>query len=167
MAGFSDADDIVGIQTLEGLMVAKLGDWIIKGVKGEFYPCKPDIFESTYDKEPNVINNLEVNLSMEFQQFIRKPFVVEALEITRENIHELSDMIGTFGEDETGPFIQADPDKVPTVTRVTPGYWVTKMGRNIRCYSPKVFDEQFIQNTPELQAVLGDIEDGKVKASRG
>jgi hypothetical protein len=39
----------VAIQTLEGRMRADLDDWIIKGVKGEFYPCKPDIFEATYD----------------------------------------------------------------------------------------------------------------------
>ena len=37
------------IPTLEGVMEASEGDWIIKGVKGEFYPCKPDIFEQTYD----------------------------------------------------------------------------------------------------------------------
>lgn len=37
------------IRTLEGLMSAFLGDWIIKGVNGEFYPCKPDIFEKTYE----------------------------------------------------------------------------------------------------------------------
>lgn len=37
------------IQTLEGDHTATLGDWIIKGVKGEFYPCKPDIFEATYE----------------------------------------------------------------------------------------------------------------------
>jgi hypothetical protein len=37
------------IPTLEGNHVAKHGDWIIKGVKGEFYPCKPDIFEATYE----------------------------------------------------------------------------------------------------------------------
>jgi len=36
------------IPTLEGMMIASPGDWIIKGVKGEFYPCKPDIFEATY-----------------------------------------------------------------------------------------------------------------------
>jgi len=41
---------IITIQTLEGKMTAELGDWIIKGVKGEFYPCKPDIFEATYEK---------------------------------------------------------------------------------------------------------------------
>ena len=37
------------IHTLEGYLTASVGDWIIKGVKGEFYPCKPDIFEATYD----------------------------------------------------------------------------------------------------------------------
>jgi hypothetical protein len=37
------------ILTLEGNMRAEIGDWIIKGVSGELYPCKPDIFEATYD----------------------------------------------------------------------------------------------------------------------
>lgn len=40
------------IKTLEGVMQADEGDWIIKGVKGEFYPCKPDIFAATYDAVP-------------------------------------------------------------------------------------------------------------------
>ena len=38
------------IQTLEGEMTASINAYIIKGVKGEFYPCKPDIFEQTYEK---------------------------------------------------------------------------------------------------------------------
>lgn len=38
------------IDTLEGQMTAYNGDWIIKGVKGEFYPCKPDIFAATYEQ---------------------------------------------------------------------------------------------------------------------
>lgn len=37
------------IKTLEGDMWASFGDWIIKGVKSEIYPCKPDIFEATYE----------------------------------------------------------------------------------------------------------------------
>lgn len=37
------------IPTLEGLMIGTEGDWVIKGVKGELYPCKPDIFEATYE----------------------------------------------------------------------------------------------------------------------
>ena len=38
------------IYTLEGAMTVSDGDWIIKGVKGEFYPCKPDIFDATYER---------------------------------------------------------------------------------------------------------------------
>lgn len=51
----NDADDPesvsnrLWIPTLEGGHVASPGDWIIKGVKGEFYPCKPDIFDATYE----------------------------------------------------------------------------------------------------------------------
>ena len=37
------------IDTLEGTMEACPGDWVIKGVKGEFYPCKPDVFEASYE----------------------------------------------------------------------------------------------------------------------
>ena len=39
----------VAIYTLEGVMIARVGDWIITGVQGEKYPCKPDIFEQTYE----------------------------------------------------------------------------------------------------------------------
>jgi hypothetical protein len=42
-------DNIVYIKTLEGDMIASIGDYIIKGVNGEFYPCKPDIFKKTYE----------------------------------------------------------------------------------------------------------------------
>ena len=45
-AGFTHA---LEIRTLEGNMYAAPGDWIIRGVRGEFYPCKPDIFEATYE----------------------------------------------------------------------------------------------------------------------
>lgn len=48
------------IDTLEGRMTVKEGDWIIKGVEGEFYPCKPDIFEKTYEKVKIVEGSNEV-----------------------------------------------------------------------------------------------------------
>ena len=38
------------IPTLEGIMTATEGDWVIKGIMGELYPCKPDIFEATYEE---------------------------------------------------------------------------------------------------------------------
>ena len=50
-SGMIYAPGVVAIDTLEGTMWAEVGDWIIKGVAGEFYPCKPDIFSATYEPE--------------------------------------------------------------------------------------------------------------------
>jgi hypothetical protein len=49
--------DYLEIETLEGVHIASPGDYIIKGIKGEFYPCKPDIFEMTYKKVESEENN--------------------------------------------------------------------------------------------------------------
>jgi hypothetical protein len=45
-----NSNGTLAIHTLEGVMIAKLGDFIIRGVSGEIYPCKPDIFDKTYEK---------------------------------------------------------------------------------------------------------------------
>lgn len=47
--GIDPADGRMVIATLEGDMHVSLGDYVIRGVQGEFYPCKPDIFRATYD----------------------------------------------------------------------------------------------------------------------
>ena len=47
--GYTPGLGTIDIPTLEGVLVASPGDWIIRGVKGEFYPCKPDIFEAIYE----------------------------------------------------------------------------------------------------------------------
>lgn len=65
---FAINDGRLVVPTLEGDIYATIGDWIIKGVKGEFYPCKPDIFELTYEKIPNdneivLYNNVEPSAS--------------------------------------------------------------------------------------------------------
>ena len=49
MATDDEGKPILTIPTLEGPMTASCGDWIIKGVNGEYYPCKPDIFRKTYE----------------------------------------------------------------------------------------------------------------------
>jgi hypothetical protein len=46
---FTGEGGSVTIDTLEGRMTARVGDWVIQGVKGEYYPCKPEIFEATYE----------------------------------------------------------------------------------------------------------------------
>jgi len=48
MVRYTDVGTML-VKTLEGTMEARPGDWIIRGVKGELYPCRPDIFEATYD----------------------------------------------------------------------------------------------------------------------
>lgn len=55
-------DGALCISTLEGDMALRQGDWLIKGVKGEFYPCRADIFEQTYEQveEPGTLFGLEV-----------------------------------------------------------------------------------------------------------
>jgi hypothetical protein len=58
---FADGANTCIIPTLEGEHIATEGDWIIKGIKGEFYPCKPDIFELTYDAEPEKSSKTLIN----------------------------------------------------------------------------------------------------------
>jgi len=48
-SAYREVDHAIMIETREGTMRADRNDWIIKGVKGEFYPCKPDIFAATYE----------------------------------------------------------------------------------------------------------------------
>lgn len=147
-----------GKNGVQGGVPVPIGHFVVcyLGDKSDFWPLAPEAFESKYG--PRQTTEDDSDLSLEFQPYIRKPFTVEALEITRENIHEISELIGEFEEDESGPYITADPEKVPTVDRVTPGYWVTKMGRNVRCYSPRVFNEQFTKRTPLLDQALTEIE---------
>ena len=45
----ADRSDQIDVVTAEGTMLGDTGDWLIRGVKGELYPCKPDIFEATYE----------------------------------------------------------------------------------------------------------------------
>lgn len=88
---------------------------------------------------------------MDFTKFVRKPFTVEAVEVTKENIDEIAEHVGTLRQKEDGtPFIQVDRRLVPNIFRVYPGFWMTKMNDNIRCYSKRVFVEQFVENSEEI-----------------
>lgn len=89
---------------------------------------------------------------MEFVTFVRKPFVVQAVEVTEENIHEVAKYIGDVRDKEDGTkYILVDKRLVPNVSKVYPGFFMTKMGENVRCYSKKIFKEQFVPNSPEIQ----------------
>lgn len=64
------SDLSIVIPTLEGDMVAQKGDYIIKGIKGEFYPCKPDIFEETYEEVISIPKNQKLSISEVPKRFI-------------------------------------------------------------------------------------------------
>jgi len=90
---------------------------------------------------------------MDANTFIRRPFVVEAIRITPENIEELAPEVGTLEHKTDGtPYIKVDRNKVPAVFKVWVGYWLTRMNGNVRCYSSKVFKEQFTEATEEGMA---------------
>lgn len=96
---------------------------------------------------------------MDFTTFVRKPFVVEAVEITEDNIEEVAKYIGDIREREDGTkYILVDTRLVPNVERVYTGFFMTKMGENVRCYSKKIFREQFTEKTDEIQPWLDFME---------
>lgn len=81
---------------------------------------------------------------MEFTTFIRKPFVVQAIEITEKNINEVAEFIGTVRTKGDLTYIALDRRIVPNVSRAYIGWFLTILGDNYRCYAPKVFNDQFV-----------------------
>ena len=97
------------IETLEGKMQANIGDMIIKGVKGEFYPCKPDIFKANYDKadtdyrdrmrsEHYELNERANKLSSFFQTAIFGNLPDEKKELMREQLRVMREYLGILGK---------------------------------------------------------------------
>lgn len=92
---------------------------------------------------------------LEFNPFMRRPFTVDAIKVTKENIDEIAVYVGDVEEtDEGTPFIVVDPSLVPNVARVHVGYFVTKMGDYVRCYSPKVFHQQFVPMDADMEKFM-------------
>lgn len=90
-------------------------------------------------------------MTLEFTEFVRKPFVIEAVMVTEENIAEIAKHVGELEKLDNGEvFIRVDRRLVPNVFRVMPGYYMTRMGDHIRCYSKKVFTEQFVGMTEDI-----------------
>lgn len=79
----------------------------------------------------------------DFATFVRTPFVVRATKITPDNIEDVAKMIGEVRIKSGEKFIALDRRVVPNVSRAFVGWWVTVLNGNIRCYAPKVFEEQF------------------------
>lgn len=98
------------------------------------------------------------DFTVDFNSFVRKPFKVEAVEITTDNINEVAKLVGTLREKDDGsPYIQVDRRLVPNVYKVYPGFWMTRMGNNIRCYSSHIFQAQFVGVTEEIEGFLSHL----------
>lgn len=83
---------------------------------------------------------------MEFMRFIRKPFTVEAIQITEQNMREVAKLIGTVKTKEGVTFISLDRRIVPNVHRAFVGWYLTRLEDNYRVYAPKLFEAQFLES---------------------
>lgn len=90
-------------------------------------------------------------MDMVYETFVRKPFLVEAVEVTEENLEEIAKLVGELRTKDGKPFIQVNRNVVPGVVRVHPGYMMTRFGDNLRCYNKRVFASQFAPNTPAIE----------------
>lgn len=110
---------------------------------------------------------------MNYQTYVRKPFNILAMEVTLDNLDEVAELIGTVKEENGKRFIQVDkkdPDGkpiVPTVFRVYPGFWLTKIGKNIRCYKKSAFNAQFTKSTPDIEEWVEFMNGGRKRQKAG
>lgn len=85
---------------------------------------------------------------MEFKPYTRKPFKIQAIEITNDNLSEIADVIGEVKENqETGTrYIAINKRVIPNLNRAYVGWYLTLLNDNFRCYSPEAFQDQFVQS---------------------
>lgn len=97
---------------------------------------------------------------MNFKTYIRRPFEVRAIQITSKNLDEVAKFIGDVKEDETGSkYILVDQRLVPNVEKVYPGFFMTKMRNNVRCYSRRVFFDQFVEMDDDIKELIDLLND--------
>ncbi len=98
---------------------------------------------------------LKESNSMELTPYVRKPFKVQAVEITADNIAEVARYVGDLEHREDGtPYILVDRRKVPNLNKVYIGFFMTKMGENVRCFSRRIFLDQFMNLDDTVQPWL-------------
>lgn len=109
-------------------------------------------------------------MDLEFSSFVRKPFTVDAVRITEANIAEIAEFVGEvryLDEDQKKPYIHVNRRLVPNVLKVYPGFWMTRMGDNIRCYANKVFHEQFIEVESNILDAIATINGNVEQVAHG
>lgn len=95
--------------------------------------------------------------TLEFERFVRKPFVVESTVITAENIDAIAKLVGVDGVTKVKDgekFIPLDRRVIPNMNRAYIGWHFTRMDENYRCYSPRIFEQQFLAVGEESEITL-------------
>ena len=100
-------------------------------------------------------------MSLQFGRFIRKPFMVEAIQITEDNIHDIAGLLGELKEKDGEKWILIDRRIVPNIRKAYKGWWITRLDDNYRCYSPKVFEKEFMEYTDDWAAYLATAEEAE------
>lgn len=85
--------------------------------------------------------------SLKFDRYVRTPFQVEAVRITEENLHEIAALIGEITTEDGKTFITINRKIIPTMGKAFVGWYLTRSGDSLRCYSAKVFKQQFMSLT--------------------
>lgn len=140
---------------------------VVYGPEGERRVVGEAAIDVTYPKEEVIIHDTEIwekltegqldHLSIAedpaspkglpdgFTTFWRRPFSVEAVEVTEENFDQIAEMTGVKTEKPDGtPFIMVNRKVVPNVYRIYVGFWLTVMNDDLRAYSAKTFGEMFM-----------------------
>lgn len=100
---------------------------------------------------------MDVDVDVDFIKVVRKPFLVEAVEVTDDNIAEIAPLIGTLRERDGNRYIQVNAWLVPNVPRVYTGFWVTRLDDTIRCYSRRAFLAQFMEVNDEILSWVNSV----------
>jgi hypothetical protein len=109
-----------------------------------------------YGHKDLIENRQEQDTIMEFSQFVRRPFSVEAIQITEENMEEVAELIGRVETAKGITFISLNRRLIPVVHRAYVGWWVTRLDDDFRCYSNKVFNSQFIAYAETITFTFDD-----------
>jgi len=96
----------------------------------------------------------------DFVPYLRRPFTVNAVQITDENIHEIVGIIGGVvrqkKEDDGSStlYIRVDRRVIPNIFKAYVGFWVTQLGSQYQCYSDKAFHSNFAAMTKDAKALM-------------
>jgi len=151
------------ITTPEGIMRVEPGDWIIRGVKGELYPCKPDIFEATYEREEHATNN-DQTIEQEIQaKGLTAPRITPAdIEANIVSEHYFTGADGRYGailnETYVGTELPRDDDgDLEPLELITFCVLVLRNGFTVTgesaCASPENFDAELGRKIARQNAV--------------